>query len=220
MMASNKKLPAWLSATGAVLLGVVLSAGTTFFFAEGRPAGDPRVMQDLGIIETMQLPETARRLGDINSFVVKMTLVDDFGRVFINNYLGLTTSETDVIFGRQDLQRQISDLRVQRRNPSQSEADVTRYLRAGHNFLVVELENSMLGGCELQLTVSVNSRVLKGFPRLIPKDFELENAAVNVTLENRFRRHSRSNSDFPEVEISDSGDAVCSRRIFQFYLRN
>jgi hypothetical protein len=202
-----------------VIIALGVSYASTWQFAQGRSPAPPILLDGIGTVETIQLPIGSRKREDINSFLVNFGMVDDFARVFINNYLALTTAENDIIFGRENLQKQISDLRVRRRNPSQPETDITRFLRPGKNFLVAELENSMLGGCGMQLGLTVNGKVIKGFPRWIPRDFALDISAVNSDLAHRFRHHAEPNDDFPELEISDTGDALCSRRVFEFILQ-
>jgi hypothetical protein len=86
-----------------------------------------------------------------------------------------------------------------------------RFLNVGPNFVVVELENSMLGGGQVQLNITVNGHVIRGFFRLLPKDFEIESPPVNSTLAKRFKEAAMF-----DPQISSSGDAICSRRVFQF----
>jgi hypothetical protein len=197
-------------------LGVALVALATFMFAEGRPASAPIPLGGLGIAEAIQLPQEARRIGQINSFVVRMDDVDDFGRVFVNNYLVLADSGSDAALSRPEFKEKIPDLRVRRSNPPPSETDVISFLQVGENFLVVELENSMLGGCQLRINISINGRAINGFPRVLPKDFKFEIPPVNLTLAERFGKYSMPDAKVPGSGISGAGDAVCSRRIFQF----
>jgi hypothetical protein len=80
-------------------LGIALSAIATFILAAGRLASEPITLDSLGIIESIQLPTGARRFVDINSFIVGMNSVDDFARVFVNNYLllmGEFTNEKEI----------------------------------------------------------------------------------------------------------------------------
>jgi hypothetical protein len=203
-----------------MLIALFAAYASTWWFAQGGAPAPPVSLDGIGTVETIQLPIGSRSREEINSFLVKLDMVDDFARVFINNYLVLTTAENDIIFGRENLQKQISDLRVRRRNPSQVETDIRRFLRPGKNFLVAELENSILGGCEMQVGLTVNGKIIKSFPQWIPRNFALDISAVNSDLAHRFRHHAEpNNNDFPELKISDTGDALCSRRVFEFILQ-
>jgi hypothetical protein len=198
------------------VVGMALSAAVTLMFAEGRLPGHAAPLDNLGIIESIQLPENARTLAEIHSFTIALSSVDDFSRVYVNNYLVLTGEwrDGDILFDHIDnkeLQTAFAKLRSPRQNPLLAQADATRFLNVGPNFVVVELENSMLGGCQVQLSMTVNGHVIRGFPRLVPKDFEIESPPVNATLAKKFKEAAMS-----EPEISSSGDAICSRRVFQF----
>jgi hypothetical protein len=196
-------------------VGAALAALVTLMFAEGRPASAPITLDGLGIAETIQLPQEARKIAEMNSFVVRLNDVDDFGRIFVNNYLVLTASWSDAALKRPEF-KDIPDLRISRSNPPQSEADVISFLRVGKNFLVAELENSMLGGCHLRINISINDHAINGFPRVIPKEFKFEMPPVNSTLAERFGGYSMPDPKVPWSGISGAGDAICSRRIFQF----
>src|SRR5215471_2912856 len=84
---------------GIVAIGLALSAIVTLLFAQGLRAGKPILLDSIGTLETIQLPQPARKNEQIHSFVVKIDDVDDFSRVFINNYLVLMSSSNEVFDG-------------------------------------------------------------------------------------------------------------------------
>lgn len=203
-------------AAGVMAVGVALAALATFIFAEGRPASGPIPLDGIGIAETIQLPLEARKIGQINSFVVRMDDVDDFARIFVNNYLVLTATWSDPTLGRPEFKDNIPDLHVFRANPTQPEADVISLLQVGKNFIVVELENSMLGGCRLKINISINDNPIIGARRVIPTEFNLEMPPVSKTLAERFGKYSTPDPNVAWSGVSGGGNAVCSRRVFQF----
>jgi hypothetical protein len=112
------------------VVGLALAAAATLLFADGRLPGHPAPLDDLGIIESIQLPEDARTLSEINSFTISLSSVDDFSIVFVNNYLVLTGEwrNGDILFDHIDnkeLQTAFAKPRSARQNPLQAQADAT-----------------------------------------------------------------------------------------------
>lgn len=163
----------------------------------------------IGKIERVILPSTARNLRNIRDFSVEMGGPDDYGRIFVNNYLVINKEDaTGLVPGATpEIQEKVRRRSVDRRTNLPPKTDVKAFLRKGSNFIVAEVENSQ-GPCLMGIDIVVNGVPLKTFPRSLPEGWEVEDHAVNVNLLNEFRR----------LDIQTLEDALCSRRIFEVVL--
>jgi hypothetical protein len=79
----------YLATALAFLVAAMSGVALTFWFSSGLRAG--RYLSDDGIgrVEALRLPIGARRYADVKSFVIGMGSADDYGRVYLNNYVVL-----------------------------------------------------------------------------------------------------------------------------------
>jgi hypothetical protein len=110
---------------------------------------------------------------------------------------------------------------------------VRGFLKRGKNFIVVELENSILGSCVTSVDVTVNGVELESFPQMLPEALAVEPESVNEVLLRELRRIERipaisqltddeskrySASEKNELTASSLEDAICARRVFEVNL--
>lgn len=180
----------------------------------------------LGTIHSIRLPTTARRLVDLKSFTVSMDDVDDYGRVYVNNYVALTNDDDSNLFYTK-VDPKISENFIhkitQRYNPNGKERDVRYLLRKGHNSVVFEIENGVWGACGARLGLTANGQMLEGFPTYLPTAFNVERSARHTELFQRLRAEATSRGlvlleRHPELVLSPSANALCARRILTFEL--
>jgi hypothetical protein len=207
----------------AVMAGAIIGCLAAYCLGMGLRPASPKAMQSAGWIESLRLPEGARSKGSVKSFVVKFLKADDYARVFLNNYAGLSTTyysglfydpkPTDVkeIEKREAAERFAMD----RRNHVGSERDIAELVIVGQNYLIFEAENSAWGGCDLRVDILVNGVSLEGFPRTLTSQ-RVDRNLVNDHLVNRFRDIAATNRDYPALSVSDADDALCERRVFSF----
>jgi hypothetical protein len=200
----------------AVVMSTAIAAGITSLYGRGLQAILPADIPTIGRIETVRLPVGARTLGSVRTFVVRMLNVDDFGKITVNNYVELSNEKRDNFFffaaPGDDLNRlkALSEpLWVDRKFYSQSK-DVGSELLPGWNYIIVELENSTQGGCQMFLDIEVNGSRLEGFPRTFPRNSLAEPNVID----------SRLMESFNKSGVSSIANALCARRIFAFYLEN
>jgi hypothetical protein len=163
----------------------------------------------IGQIERVILPTNARSLREIREFSVEMHGPDDYGRVFVNNYLVINKEDsTGLVPGAPpEIQEKVRQHSIDRRVNLPLKAGVKAFLRKGANFIVAEVENSQ-GPCSMGIDIVVNGVPLRSFPRSLPEGFEVEDHAVNVALLRELRR----------LDIPTLDDALCSRKIFEVVL--
>jgi hypothetical protein len=158
-------------------------------------------------------PEGGRKFSEIGSVTVKMGEADDYGRVFVNNYL-IMNGESKTLFTDDQLKLRtgldaINKDAIDRANPAFGEHEVKQYLRKGLNYIVFELENSLQGTCAVAIDIKINGIRLQGFPIYIPNQFDVEEVAVNPSLLAFLRSY---------VPVTVTADALCARRIVELEL--
>jgi hypothetical protein len=230
---------------GTFLVAVVLGALISYSFGTGfRPApakaiADRQTEQSMsmGRIETLRLPLKARRLSDIRTFDVEMKSADDYGRVFVNNVLFLNTDDPDLLFYTHDdpeVSRALTKkFAVDRYDLMVGKRDARPLLRSGiKNYIVVELENSILGPCVTSVDMFVNGEELETFPRTLPEAWNVEPEVMNSDLLKKMKalernpakgftdeeRKKYSVSERSELSVTSLEDAICARRVFEFFL--
>jgi hypothetical protein len=163
----------------------------------------------IGQFERIILPTTARSLRDVRDFIVEMHGPDDYGRVFVNNYLVINKEDSTglVPSAPPEIQEKVRQHSIDRRVNLPLKAGVKAFLKKGTNFIVTEVENSQ-GPCSMGIDIVVNGVPLRSFPRSLPEGFEVEDQAVNVALLRELRR----------LDIQTLDDALCSRKIFKVVL--
>jgi hypothetical protein len=215
---------------GTVVLGVVAGWLLTVFGGDGRPVGAAIELAayspgEFGVVEAIRLPREARKLNQLKSFFISMEdKIDDFAEVFVNNYLAYR-SEDKVFFRGEDDWLNAKFVRAARFNPTSKTASIRKYLQVGLNVVMIQLINSRLGDCEMTVSMSANGSVLEGFPRRYPDRADLHQFVsadhgqieTRRRLARRLRALAKGGSDYTE-DLSDSTEAICSRRFFIFNL--
>jgi hypothetical protein len=128
----------------------------------------------IGRIEVLRMPIGARRLIDIKSFVITMRGADDYGRVYVNNYLVLNKEAPEIFYtGRDDPQKRnaIAAKKAQRNVNIVGDNDVKGYLLVGSNIIVAELENAV-GPCTFGLDSMLAEHNWNRFPELFLTDLK------------------------------------------------
>jgi hypothetical protein len=198
---------------GAMIVSVTVGFVLVSLYARYLPSEEPHAvlsMQPAGIgrIEVIRMPVGARRLRDVKRFVITGGGFDDFGRIYINNYLINTSEDRErVLIG--DFKNDPLAIEFLTRNPVRIRnneipvpKDVKNFLRVGTNFIVYELINAR-GACSSGLDVAVNGVELEGFPQQFPtKDFSPDVDSLPEALELKL----------------GSEDALCARWIYEFIL--
>lgn len=197
----------------AALCGSILAVVAVACLGENFKPGAIGHLDQVGRIEVIRLPATARDLDGIRTFSVKMGGADDYGRVFVNNYLVLNTENPDKLFytdnDPKEKKEAASKLALRRNQFMVGEAGVVHLLHRGKNYIVAEVENSLWGACSGGIEVIVNGSLLENFPRGFPDRLSVEEDVMNTGL-----RKLYDQSHVPAVF-----DALCSRRIFEFQLQ-
>jgi len=131
-----------------------VSVGTTFGFALVFSFGKwltpaaAIVLPNTGRIEEIRMPVGARKLEDVGTFVIKGGGGDDFGRVYVNNYLTHSGESPDLLFftnspnGKQ-ARDEVMSYATNLNNYMLGDKDVVAFLRRGDNYIIQKLENSM-----------------------------------------------------------------------------
>ena len=218
-----------------ILFGVILGAIIASQFGKGLRPGPVQLVETVGRIEILRLPTKARRLSDIRTFIIQMDGADDYGRVFVNNYLWMNNENPQQLFyssnDTKERRDEFNQLAVDRNELLVVKRDARVLLRSGTNDIVVELENSILGTCVTAIDIVVNGEELESFPRSIPDRLNVEAEVVNRTLLRQFKKAERSDvhselseaernkfsaSEISDLSVSSLDDVICARRIFQF----
>jgi hypothetical protein len=198
-----------LSATG--IAAALLGGGLAFEFGKGLRPQDAREIDGLGQIEAIRLPAEARRLADLTSFVINLPGADDYGKVYFNNYLVLSTENPTSLFyniNNPDAAKKVAIDYGAKRNLITTSADVASRIVSQWNYIVVENENSALGGCVTSVDITVNGQRLERFPRSFPKNAYAELTTLNSVLARKF----------DQAQVGAIIDALCARHIFAFYV--
>ena len=219
-IASRQRLLFWAGLPAvqllvAAVIGMLAAVGVVSNYGIGvRPAPATSV-NGFGRFEPIRLPFGSRRLSDIKSFVVRMNGADDYGRVFVNNYLLLDTENPAAIFynifntdsEKAKLKQFVDTYSVSRNVYMVGDKDARVFLKEGLNTVVFEVENSLWGTCAGEMDLTVNGQELETFPRSVPDALYVEKEVVNSTLLHDF-----------ESAGDALNDVLCSRRIFEFWL--
>ena len=160
---------------GSLLASVLIGAAISYEFGKGLKPAPTRSATGIGVgrIEVLRLPTHQRKLSDIKTFEVAMSGADDYGRIFVNNQLVINTENpAQIFFGGVDDQtkrRIVERLAIDRSDLIVGKSDVRGFLKRGNNFIVVELENSILGSCVTNIDVAVNGIELDLFHKCSPR---------------------------------------------------
>jgi hypothetical protein len=196
---------------GISIIAMLIGASLCFEFGRGFRPLRSTVLPALGQIETIRFPVGARRISELTSLLMTMPSADDFGKVFLNNYIVLSTESADNVYyflRSSELAKKVSSQYGVRRNLSLTSRDVVDLVVPGWNFVVLEIENSFWGTCNSSIDIVVNGQRLERFPRNFPRNRYPEKSVLDQGLVNQFNK----------VEAGSMIDALCSRRILAFYL--
>jgi hypothetical protein len=189
-----------LSALAAVLCAWV--------FGRGFAPAPPVEASNYGIIQAIRLPIGARSMDELTNFEVEMAGADDFARVYVNNYLAISTENPKAILlfaPDTDLQQKLmAQLSVKRNMPAPGRRDVIGYLRKGINTIVFENENSIFGACGASITLFANGKKLERFPVRVPNGLYPERVSLAPAVIELFER-TRA--------VPSTDDVLCARRI-------
>jgi hypothetical protein len=147
--------------------------------------------------------------------VIELSDVDDYGRVYLNNYL-----VEDRELGQQDITNGSAKNRASlepflnsvtpRGNFGLAPFDGKLFLVRGKNYIVAELENSPFGPCSARLSIKVNGVSAVGFPVIMGEGFDAEGGVtLNASVRQRLNHYGPWWLQY----------ASCSRRIFEFDLK-
>jgi hypothetical protein len=169
--------------------GVLTGAALAYLFGSWLKPAPPQNIPTVGRLDVLRMPIGARKLKEIRSFVLRGGGDDDFGRIFVNNYL-VNSSETPrrLFTGDKTLaakRNAVIGYAVNRHNDMPDEKDVRVFLRPGKNYIVKELENSIYGTCVAGGDIIVNGVPLEQFPENMPEDWFIEKAVRNPDLVKR-----------------------------------
>ena len=166
------------------------------------------------------MPLGARRLDDVKSFTVRIERVDDYGRLYVNDSLAWTNDAAEnVFYTRRDANKSATFIErhfKDRGNPSAREVDITRYIQAGMNTLVFEVENSIWGSCELRASIVVNGITLERFPRTLFNGTRPHPSLSRDVIVQRIENPVVPSGIYTELSPSASDNALCSRNFFKF----
>jgi hypothetical protein len=234
--APERRTERYILIAGSLVASVLFGAALSYEFGKGLRPAPTRPANGIGVgrIEVLRLPTHQRQLADIKTFEVAMGGADDYGRVFVNNQLVINTENpAQIFFGGVDDQtkrRTVERLAIDRSDLIVGKSDVRGFLKRGKNFIVVELENSILGSCVTNIDIIVNGIELESFPQMLPEAFAVEPEAANQTLLGELKRiertpasneltedeiNSYSTSEKNELTVSSLEDAICARRVFE-----
>src|SRR5262245_28476502 len=161
-----------------VLLNCLIAAIAGWLFVawlgRGFAAPAPTELGGFAQIENIRLPIGARTQRHLKSFIVRIKgQVDDFARIYVNNRQVTSSEMPDRPFKHITWQGPEGDytsrFKVDRANPTDSEVEVRGGLRAGSNWLMVELENSRWGACSVTVEFLANGIQLEGSPYFLPQ---------------------------------------------------
>jgi hypothetical protein len=200
----------------AFLIATIGGTTLTYWSAIGLRPGDYSSDDGIGRIEALRLPIGARHYVDVKSFVIGMGGADDYGRVYLNNYLVLNREASGLFFnGNDNPANRLSAAQniVDRRVNKLGDLEAREYLQAGKNVVLIELENAV-GACETRVDIRVNGIQLERFPVQLPNNFQVDREVVNQVLFQKFKEAQTESTNLPDA----MDDVTCSRRAFQFTL--
>jgi hypothetical protein len=215
-------LPCLAGGLTGVLLAYFLGTGLT-------ASGVREINGSLGTIEEIRLPAGTRTLQDIKTFLLKIQGPDDFGRVYVNNYLTISneifyTSNSkegppgNLFFRRTASAQKERDVvlshAVNRQNFAETEKDIRSFLIHGRNYIVQELENAT-GPCTFTMDMVVNGTELENFPHAIP-DQEFIDKGVRTTLSEKFAEGSEISKGLSGID--PFAGALCARHVWEVTL--
>jgi hypothetical protein len=213
----SPQLSASLIACG---LGIFLGMSLVYVSGLGFRPEAPHAVWDgagnnagVGRIEVIQMPVGGRRLEDVKSFLMTKVSYDDFGKVYVNNYLVNASEDRHrILLAVKDNDKESKDFQETnargRNNEFPLPKDVTIFLRRGTNHIVYEVENAT-GACTGEINFLVNNIELKAFPQYMPnEDFQPDLYTANEVLRAQLK----------EQKMDFVDNALCSRRIWQFSL--
>src|SRR5947208_3341081 len=73
----------------AFVLATMSGTALSYWLASGLRPGSFLTDDGVGRVEALRLPVGARRFSEITSFIIGMKSADDYGRVYLNNYVVL-----------------------------------------------------------------------------------------------------------------------------------
>jgi len=165
------------------------------------------------MLQSIRLPLGARAAEELSSFEVEMNGADDFARVYVNNYLVISTENPGAILlfapELDEQQQMMARLSVKRNIPLPGKKDVASFLHKGINTIVFENENSIFGTCSAAISLFANGKKIERFPVRVPIEFYPERASLLPDAIELFERAKA----VPAID-----DILCARRIFVFEL--
>jgi hypothetical protein len=204
----------------AFLVAAMSGVALTFRFSSGLKPGLYLSDDGIGRVEALRLPIGARRYADVKSFVIGMGGADDYGRVYLNNYIVLNREATGLPYSDKDTpaNRLVASAKIVDRKVNKlGDLEAREYLQEGRNIIVIELENAV-GPCETRVDIRVNGVQLERFPMQLPDNFQVDREVVNQTLFQKFKK-AAANSVLNSLDFPDfMDDVTCARRAFQFTL--
>jgi hypothetical protein len=202
-----------LLAASIVTVSALAGLFCAWLFGRGFAPAAPVEVSSYGFIQTVRLPRGARTTNELTSFEVDMGGADDFARVYVNNYLVVSTENPKAILmfaPELDPQQQLmSRLAVKRNMPAPGRREVIAFIRKGANTIVFENENSIFGTCASQITLFANGKQLERFPVKVPIGLYPEGASLLPGVIELFERTK---------VVPSSDDILCARRMFVFEL--
>lgn len=173
-----------------LLLGKNLNGGTIF-------------MPGIGHLHRLSLSQGPTSRSEIDAIQLQTTGADDHMRVFLNNYVTLTTEDPCAVLGQEAIPRDECNATRISRNLQfpkllKDGYSNTLYPKQGVNHLVVELENDIYAYCTMFLGFQIDGFRPTNYLSQTPVSPETARA-LNEPWDN----------------LSNS---ICSRRIYQFWL--
>ena len=103
-----------------------------------------------------------------------MSKPDDFGKVYLNNFLVLSSEDPEHLYystrKEEEAKRVSLQFSVLRNlNPKAHDLNMVDLIVPGWNFVVFEVENSFYGECSATIDIVANGKRLEQFPRSVPK---------------------------------------------------
>lgn len=191
-------------------------------FGKGLAPPPSRAVDTFARFENIRLPMRARTAHELKSFVIRLKgVVDDFGRVYVNNRQVTSTNDPRRPFQYitwTDNKDYTTRFAMNRANPIETEVEVRRWLREGNNWIMVELENSRWGACSMGVDFLANGSQLEGSPYFIPQREKTDASLSNPHLLRRFIDLSVKTNKMKEFGIIPEYDAICERLVFVFKL--
>lgn len=203
-------------------LGVGSGAALAHFLGSSLEPAGPHEISTVGRIELIRMPIGARRLRDIKTFVLNVGGPDDFGRVYVNNYLNISNEARDAVFFTsspmgKEARDKVIEKAVDRAEFNIGVKEVRKLLRQGKNYITLELENA-IAACVTSIDITVNGKELEHFPQDPPDGYYIEKDVSNLPLLKKFEAASTLDATTTKVGISPLTDALCARRIWEFTL--